>query len=155
MRFLLLVALIIPLEFVAGCGGPSTVPVTADNRAEIALSDVGELYRQYTFSNNKPPMKISDFASMESMAPLGLKALRDGDVIARSGVVIKDVNEGPATTDSADEVIAYAKDAPTAGGDVLMHNRTVRKMTADEFKAAKLAGDGDMPAGTPAKGKKS
>jgi hypothetical protein len=154
MRFLLFVALIIPLGPVAGCGGPAGVPVTAENRAEIALSDVGELYRQYPFSNHKPPKKISDFAPLDSMAPLGLKALRDGDVVARSGVVIEDVNEGPATRDSADEVIAYAKDAPTAGGDVLMHNRTVRKMTAEEFKAAKLAGDGDMAAGPPAKGKK-
>lgn len=155
MRFILFVVLILPMGLIAGCGEPVGVPVTADNRAEIALSDVGELYRQYTFEKHKPPMTISDFAPLESMAPLGLKALRDGDLIARSGVVIADVMEGPATTDSADEVIAYAKEAPTAGGDVLMHNRTVRKMTADEFKAAKLAGDGDMPAGAPAKGKKS
>ncbi|WP_422928265.1 hypothetical protein [Singulisphaera sp. PoT] len=151
MRSSLLAALILPLGLVAGCSEPVGEPVTEANQAEVALNDVGQMFRQYTFNNHKPATKVSDFAPLEAVNPIGLKALQDGDVIARSGVVIQDFEEGPATKDSPDEVIAYAKEVPTSGGPVLMHNRTIRKMTAEEFKAAKLAGDNDMVA----KGKKS
>lgn len=151
MRSFLLATLILPIGLVAGCSEPAGVPVTEANHTEVALIDVGQMFRQYTFNNHKPPTKVVDFAPLEAVNPLGLKALHDGDIIAHSGVVIQDVNEGPATKDSPDEVIAYAKEVPTSGGPVLMHNRTIRQMTAGEFKAAKLAGDGDMAAD--AKGK--
>ncbi|SIN84024.1 hypothetical protein SAMN05444166_1211 [Singulisphaera sp. GP187] len=154
MRSFLLATLLLPIGLVAGCSSePAGVPVTQANQAEVALSDVGQMFRQYTFNHHKPPTKVVDFAPLEAVNPIGLKALQDGDVIARSGVVIQDVDEGPATKDSPDEVIAYAKEVPTSGGPVLMHNRTIRQMTAEEFKAAKLAGDGDMAAGAAAKGK--
>lgn len=155
MRSPFLAAFLLPVGFVVGCSEPVGVPVTEANHAEIALNDVGQMFRQYTFGKHKPPATVADFAPMEAMTPLGLKALQDGEIIARSGVVIQDVDEGPVTKDSPDEVMAYAKDVPTAGGPVLMHDRTIRRMTADEFKAAKLAGDGEMAQGTPAKGKKS
>lgn len=135
-----------------GCG-ETTTPLTADNKAEFVLNDVGEMYRQYAFAKKKPASSVSDFAPLESMAPLGYQALRAGDVIGRAGVEIKDVQEGPASTDPADEVLAYAKEVPSSGGPVLMHNRTVRTMTADEFKAAKLAGSGDLAGGSSAKSK--
>ncbi|AMV36268.1 hypothetical protein [Planctomyces sp. SH-PL62] len=38
-----------------------------------------------------------------------------------------------------EEILAYGKDVPTKGGAVLLLNRTVRRMTADEFKAAPQA----------------
>ncbi|WP_168221819.1 hypothetical protein [Aquisphaera giovannonii] len=34
------------------------------------------------------------------------------------------------------EVLAYGKDVPTAGGPVLLLNRSIRTMTREEFKAA-------------------
>lgn len=147
MRSLLFATLTISLGLAAGCAEPTGEAVTEANRAEVALNDVGQLYRQYTFDKKKPPTSLADFGPYELMAPLGLQALHDGDVVARAGVVIQDVEEGPATKDPADAVIAYAKEVPTSGGPVLMHNRTIRQMTADEFKSAKMAGDGDMPAG--------
>lgn len=152
MRYSLFAALTVPL--ILGCSERVGEPVTDANRAEVALEDVGQMFRMYTFEKHKSPTTVADFASLEQMSPLGLKALRDGDVIARSGVVIQDIEEGPATKDPADEVIAYAKDVPTSGGPVLMHNRTIQQMTADEFKSAKLAGDGDMSAGSTGKSKR-
>ncbi|WP_165069278.1 hypothetical protein [Paludisphaera rhizosphaerae] len=153
MRFHLLAVGVALLGLVGiGCdSSPETEPVTEANRSAHALSDVGELYRQYTFDKKKPPTTIADLTPLESLAPLGLKALQDGSVIARAGVVIEDVLEGPATKDPADDVLAYAKEVPSSGGPVLMHNRTIREMTADEFKAAKLAGTGDMAPGAPSK----
>jgi hypothetical protein len=134
---------------VTGCNeAPPSVATNVDeSQAELKLMDVGELYRQYTFDKKKSPASVSDLAYLDAIAPMGLMALRSGEVVARSGVVIQSVEEGPATKDPADEVLAYAKEVPTSGGLVLMHNRTVRRMTADEFKAAKMAGDGEMPAG--------
>ena len=156
MRYTPLAVLLIPLGLVTGCGGePVGVPITDANRAEAALNEVGQMFRMYTFEKHKPPKTVADLAPMETVLSVGLMALRNGGVIARSGVVIQDIEEGPATKDSADEVMAYAKEVPTEGGLVLMHNRTIKTMTADEFKAAKLAGDGDMTQGTPAKAKKS
>ncbi|AMV38045.1 hypothetical protein [Planctomyces sp. SH-PL62] len=156
MRSHQLAALALSLGLVAtitGCGGPETAPLTETNKTDFVLNDIGEMYRQYAFSKKKPANSLADFAPLDTVAPLGFKALKDGDVIARAGVEIKDVMEGPATTDPADDVLAYAKEVPTSGGLVLMHNRTVKQMTADEFKAAKLAGTGDLAAGSTAKSK--
>jgi len=148
-------ALLLPAAF-GGCGDavpPSVATSAEESQVERSLNDVGELYRQYTFDKKKPPASVSDLAYLDAIAPMGLMALRNGAVIARAGVEIKDVAEGPATNDPADDVIAYAKEVPSAGGLVLMHNRTLRRMTADEFKAAKLAGSGDLAGGSSAKSK--
>ena len=38
--------------------------------------------------------------------------------------------------EAASTVLAYHKDVPEKGGEVLMQNGKARKMTAEEFKAA-------------------
>ncbi len=40
------------------------------------------------------------------------------------------------SAEAASTVLAYQKDVPEQGGEVLMQNGTAKKMTADEFKAA-------------------
>ena len=45
----------------------------------------------------------------------------------------------PSSPES-DEVLAYWKTVPEKGGPVLMLDRRLRRMTAEEFKAARLAG---------------
>ena len=139
------------VSLISGCGGASNAPVTKEVMEETALSDVAELYRGYTSLKKKPPTKISDFASMEMMSPIGYEAVRSGTIIVRMGAVLPDTGEEPGKG-PGDEVLAYQKQVPESGGQVLMLNRTIRKMTAEEFKTAKMAGDG---VGTPtgAKGK--
>ena len=44
------------------------------------------------------------------------------------------LSDGP---DAASTVLAYQKDVPEKGGEVLMQDGTPKKMTADEFKAAR------------------
>ena len=52
------------------------------------------------------------------------------------------------------EILAYVKEAPDSGGGVLTRNLKLKKMTAEEFKAApRAAGTIEDPA--KAKGKKS
>ena len=53
----------------------------------------------------------------------------------RYNAKLPDMDEEPGHADS-NEVLAYQKEVPENGGYVLMLNRVVKKMTADEFKAA-------------------
>ena len=73
------------------------------------------------------------------MSPTGVRAIETGDVIVRFGASLPDTGEEPGKGPD-DEVLAYQKDVPASGGQVMMLNRTIRTMTPEEFKAAKLAG---------------
>jgi len=127
----------------AGCGGGPSGGGTPDPaaREQAALKEVGELYRIYVFSTKKPPGKLPDLAPLKTAAPNGFGALKAGDIVVRYGAMMTDTNEGPANTPS-DEILAYEKKAPESGGQVLMLDRTIKAMTADEFKAARKAGKG-------------
>jgi hypothetical protein len=142
MRFTGVLTLCLPalaFAFTAGCGGVSEQPPSKAELQQGSLSDVGELYRLYQQENKKPPAKSSDLTKMEVVAPGGAIALKRGEVVVRLGAQLASTEEGPPSG-SSDEVLAYYKDVPESGGQVLMLNREVRTMTADEFKAAKMAG---------------
>ena len=124
---------------IVGCGGPAGRPLTKDDATMAALSDVGELYRLYTGEKKKPPAKLADLRPMARMSPMGVRAIETGDVIVRLGARLPDTGEEPGQG-PGDEVLAYHKDVPASGGPVMMLNRTIRTMTPDEFKAARLAG---------------
>lgn len=119
-----------------GCGAASAgKPQPVEN---LALQEVGDLYRLYEEVNKKPPTKPQDFAKFEQGMPLGYRQVKDGSVVVLWGAKLNDLADG--ANDSADEVLAYEKKVPQEGGAVLMKNRTLRAMTADEFKAAPKAG---------------
>jgi hypothetical protein len=124
---------------VAGCGGPGGRPMTQDDATTLALNDVGELYRLYTAEKKKPPTGTADFSPMGRMSPMGLRAIEAGDVVVRLGASLPDIGEEPGKG-PGDEVLAYQKDVPASGGHVMMLDRTIRTMTPEEFRAAKLAG---------------
>jgi hypothetical protein len=121
-----------------GCGGSSR-PVTQEDMLETSLNDVGDIYRTFVVMNKKPPKKLGDLAPLERMSPAGIVALRSGKVVVRFGANLPDTDIEPGNS-SSDEVLAYEKQAPESGGKVLMLDRTIRTMTADEFKAAPKAG---------------
>lgn len=130
-----------PLILTAGCGGggSGTLP-TSEGMDQIALGDVGEIYRLYTATKKKPPEKFADFQGMELANPTGYQALKTGAVVLCYGATMTEAElEGPAKTGS-DEVLAYNSQVPQSGGKVLMLDRTIKTMTAGEFKAAKLSG---------------
>jgi hypothetical protein len=130
----------------AGCGGPVNPPVTKDDMTAVALNDVAELYRMYTIEKKRPPTKPSDFNPLEMMSPTGVRAINDGEVVVRYGATLPDTGEAPGKG-PGDVVLAYEKQVPESGGQVLMLNRTIRAMSPEEFKAAKLAGDGSSNPG--------
>jgi hypothetical protein len=106
---------------------------------EAKLRDVGELYRVHQVTRQAPPKSLKDFAGVANSTPSGFEALRGGEVVVRWGATLPDTAEEPGRVRS-DEVLAYLKTVPKDGGPVLMLDRTTRAMTADEFKATKLAG---------------
>ena len=60
-------------------------------------------------------------------------------VVLRYGAMLSDTKEEPGQTPS-DELLAYESQVPEKGGRVLMLDRTIKTMTPEEFKVAKLAG---------------
>lgn len=121
-----------------GCGD-SGRPVTKDDMLETSLNDVGEVYRAFVVMKKQPPKKLGDLALLEAMSPAGIVALRSGEVVVRYGAALPDTDTEPGKS-SSEEVLAYEKRVPESGGKVLMLNRTIRTMTADEFKTAPKAG---------------
>lgn len=122
-----------------GCDGSSEVASTTAATSENGpLAQVGSLYRDFWELKKKAPAGVKDFATSADVMPEGVNAVKNGDVVVIWGVKLEDLSpEG--TGDSADEVLAYQKEVPDSGGYVLMKNRRIKHMTADEFKAAPKA----------------
>lgn len=128
------------LGLMAGCGDGSGAAPTAEKQDEINLSDVGGMYRLYCFSNKKAPTTFEELKLLQQTNPLGFEAVKSGKVILLYGTPTPDPElEGTANSGS-DQVLAYQAVVPQSGGLVLMLDRSVKTMTADEFKAAKKAG---------------
>ena len=64
------------------------------------------------------------------MFPAAVASIKSKEVLVYWGVGISD---GP---EAASTVLAYHKDVPEKGGEVLMQDGTAKKMTAEEFQAA-------------------
>ncbi len=118
----------------AGCG-PSNQPRTADQVGQDNLAQVGELYRHFQFSKKKPPQKLADFNLVRTLGGNGFEALRSGNIVLLYNATLPDTDEDTGHAETG-EVLAYQKQVPESGGYVLMLNRTIKKMTAEEFKAA-------------------
>jgi hypothetical protein len=118
-----LLAAILPL----GC---STSTVGPESTEQLKILQVGQLFHMFQKGQKSPPTGIKDFARLGSNLPAALSSLRSHDVLVYWGVGLSD---GP---EAASTVLAYQKDVPEKGGEVLMQDGTARKMTAEEFQAA-------------------
>ena len=119
---------------VAGCGGGgSSVPASGPELFyHTAMHEAGDLYRNVILDTQKPPTRVADFAKYENGFPSGYREVKEGNIVVLWGAPLVESN---STT-----VLAYEKAAPESGGHVVMQDtRTVKKMTAEEFKAAPKA----------------
>jgi hypothetical protein len=113
----------------AGCGGGERQRPGGEP-GELALKDLAEFLKNLPADGKKPPTKMKEFEPLEPMAPVASEALRKDEIVYLWGVGY----------DSASaSVAAYEKKTPSEGGYVLLQNGSVKKMTADGFKAAKMA----------------
>lgn len=123
---------------VLGCSSSSSNPSDGVPSKEDHLMEVGGLISSYSGEFKKGPAKAADLARYEQGYPLGLAAIKSGDIVVIWGAKME-MNEGGGPSTLPPNVIAYGKDVPTAGGSVLLQNGTVKQMTADEFKTAEKA----------------
>jgi hypothetical protein len=78
-----------------------------------------------------PPRGMKDLEPMARGFPMAFGALRQAEVLLYWNT---DLSEG---ADATETVLAYAKEVPEAGGEVLMRDGSTRRMSAEAFRAAK------------------
>src|SRR5262249_39916979 len=107
----------------------------AERVQETSLAQLGEMLHLREQDAGRPASKAAEFAKYEKAFPIAVGKVKAGEVVVLSA---------PIDASATSEVLAYESQAGESGGHVLMREgATIKKMTADEFKAATKA------AGTP------
>ncbi|MCI0701644.1 MAG: hypothetical protein L0241_11230 [Planctomycetia bacterium] len=122
-----LVPLLVLAVFVPACGMNSPPTPPPPDLTE-GLKELGEVYKYRATQNIPAPASVEDLVNHEPALPNAWPAIQDGRI-----VILWKLGYTP----SSNNLLAYEKDAPTNGGNVLLRNGTVKQMTADEFRAAK------------------
>jgi hypothetical protein len=110
-----------------GCGPSTAAP---ESREELSILQVGQVFHAYQKQQKPPPKELKDILPLQRVLPTAVESIRSKDVLVYWGVGISDAPEAAST------VLAYHKDVPEKGGEVLMQDGTAKKMTAAEFQAA-------------------
>ncbi len=136
MRYTLLATLLtILISVQAGCSSSNTPAAKSGQPAGSDLGfEVAGILRMYPGEFGNGPKKASDIKKYEAGFPIGYAAIQSGQIVVVWGATV--AGEGGGGTA---DVVAYEKEAPTAGGMVVLQNGTVKQMTAEEFKAAPKA----------------
>lgn len=107
----------------AGCSTGSTGGVGPSREpSEGLLYEVADLLR----TPERPPGKQADLARFESLHPRAFQGIKAGEVVVLWGTPM--MGEGDALKGGAGTVIAYEKNAPTAGGWALYTSGEVKKV---------------------------
>jgi hypothetical protein len=93
------------------------------------LKAIGIMYHEHAAVATKAPESAADLKPYAGTSPEAYQALVDGRVVFIYGVRHVDMSAGTANT-----VLGYLKDTPTAGGYALFGDGSVRKLSAEEFK---------------------
>jgi hypothetical protein len=116
----------------AGCGGRPEIQAVPTN--ERGLKELARLYRNFTAKHKRPPKSLKELNVQGQQYPFAVSMIKSGDLIVQWGAPVS------AEGETADAVLAYVKTVPDQGGNVLMQDsRTIKRMTAQEFKTAPKA----------------
>jgi len=126
--------LLVGLALLAGCAKRPTATEAAPT--VTILQDVMDLLRTSAATTNRVPAGIADLAPHQATFTRGYNAVKSGDVVVIWGARL----QGEGESGKSEAVVAYEKNVPTSGGQVLLSAGTVKHMTAEEFKAAPKAG---------------
>lgn len=132
-----LMASVLSLGLAAGCGSsPKSEPLSADPEESFRLNtmnEVGELLTVRQSEAKSPPASAKDLARYQAGWTSGYRKVNEGAISVFWNVPVEEA--------AAEKILAHEKSAPETGGFVLMQDgKTVKKLTADEFKAAPKAG---------------
>ena len=122
-----------------GCGPSQEQAAMEQSQEAIGLQSLGEAYRTISLVNKRPPKRMQEVEQAAAASPSGLAGITASNVVVFWGAELTDLSEEPGKVPS-DKILAYEKKVPEQGGYVLMLDRTVKKMTPEEFKAAPKAG---------------
>jgi len=113
-----------------GCGG---VQQAAQRQKQANdLKQIGLAYHSYLDDHaGKAPSRAEDLQKYLQDSPPVYQALANGQYVVQWGATIQNMTGGSSNT-----VLAYEAEVPTKGGQVLMGDASVRKMTVQEFQAA-------------------
>jgi len=117
---------------VAGCvGQPNLQPISS---AERGLKELAQVYSTFTLKNKRGPKSLQELKIKGQQSPIAVTMINAGELVVQWGVPLS------ADGESTEAVLAYVKTVPDQGGYVLMQDgKTIRKLTADEFKKAPKA----------------
>jgi hypothetical protein len=121
---------LLPLALFAalGCGGGSGSD-SVEVSLESDLTDLGQMYELHVKQQKRPPAKFEDLSAVSANPPT---SAADGRM---------KVFWGTSVSSSGTSILAHEADVAEKGGWVLLTDcKTVKKMSADEFKAAPKAG---------------
>jgi tetrahydromethanopterin S-methyltransferase subunit D len=133
MRVMLCGLLVSVNVLLVGCGGdpaPATTSQATGPTGEQALNDLGGMLKMIAEQKKKPPTKKTELDEYEPVFMAAARGIQSGDVNYIWGAGIQS---------SGNAVVAHEKDAESKGGYVLLQNGSVKKMSAEEFKAAPKA----------------
>lgn len=123
-----------------GCApAPSPSSQLEDTAEYQGLKNLGEMYRLVSVELKRPPKSIAELRQAEKDVPGGFSMLGETNVGIYFGVELPEVS-GKPQADASATVLAYERTAPLQGGLALFLDRSVRRVTVEEFKAAKKAG---------------
>ncbi len=128
-----------------GCGHSQEQANMEQSMEAVGLQSLGEAYRTISVVSKRPPKKMQEIEQASAASPSGLSGIDASNMVIFWGAELSDLSEEPGKVPS-DKILAYDKKVSEQGGYVLMLDRTVKKMTPEEFKAAPKAGKDPEPA---------
>jgi hypothetical protein len=132
VRRVILALGILLLGALGGCSAKQKEIETSNDLRMIAIA-----IQDYSDNNHKGPSRVEDLAPYLENDQRLIERIRLGDIVVIWKVSFSDLMKQPGGPSSC--VLAYGKDVPEKGGPVVMGDGTVNRMSAEEFKTAKLA----------------
>jgi hypothetical protein len=118
-----------------GCGSGKVSYSPEDGAEKVrenSMAELGEMLRLHKANAGKPPARSADLAKLAIAYPVGVKRVKDGEIVLLMGAPIE---EG-----ASDKILAYEKQAPESGGYVLMQDgTTIKKVDPDRFRSSPMA----------------
>jgi hypothetical protein len=130
--FVVWIGALLLCSLASGCGSETT----AENSPQPGeLTDLGQAYRLYLDQKKAPPSSPADLRPFSAGFPLLSRVFTDNRYTVIWGINLN-VVPGPA-----ERMLAYEADAANIGGWVLMADGSVKRLTAEDFKATRKAQD--------------
>lgn len=118
----------------AGCSGSAVAPPKpVGPTAADGLANLRDLYRQAAAGTTTLPKSVAEFSTVEPFYPVAGPFVLSGDITCAWGAGLVQGDQ------AAKRLLAWETAAAKEGGWAMFQDGTIRKVSADEFKAAAKA----------------